>query len=69
MKNLLNPLKSWCFVHKYSKWKYIETIDILGKPDRLTRVCLICNKEQEYIGITDTDITNGEKSPYIYKNC
>jgi hypothetical protein len=57
---------NWCFSHKYSKWEFIETLDELGKPDKLIRKCIKCGKIQEYIGLTNVDIITGEKTPYIY---
>lgn len=59
-------MKKWCFLHKYGKWKFIETLDELGKPDRLMKKCIKCGKTKEYIGLTNDDITTGEKTPYIY---
>jgi len=54
------------FLHRYDKWKFIETLDELGKPDKLIRKCKKCGKIDEYIGLTNIDIITNEKTPYIH---
>jgi uncharacterized protein CbrC (UPF0167 family) len=62
----LDNMKKLCFLHKWSKWELIETLDEVGKPDKLHKKCIKCGKVKEYIGFTNVDITAGDKTPYIY---
>jgi len=60
-------MKKRCFYHKFDTWVHIETLNNeIGKPDKLIRKCLKCDKKEYYIGLTNTDIITGEKTPYIY---
>ena len=55
-----------CFLgHKWSQWTHVggyksNTI--------LKRKCLRCHKEHPYMGMIETDISSGEKSPYTFKS-
>jgi len=54
-------------IHKYQEnWVFIEKINIYE--DKLAKLCKRCGKTKVYVGMTETDIITGEKSPYVFKN-
>lgn len=60
--------KILCFlnIHKYGDWEYVGELN--SHQEHLKRICKTCGKIDNYKGFTETCITTGKKSPYVFKH-
>lgn len=60
--------KILCFfnIHKYGDWEHVGMLK--SYQEELKRQCKNCDKFDHYRGFTETCVTTGKKSPYVFKH-
>jgi hypothetical protein len=63
---MINNILCFLNIHKYGDWVHVGMLS--NHQEKLKRRCKNCGELDIYKGFTETCITTGKKSPYVFKH-